>query len=344
MVLPDELPAARSPDPRTAPTLRWGVIGSGWIAERFVDTLQRLTAQQAVAVGSRTMDSARAFAARFDIGHAHGSYQDLVGDRDVDVVYVATPHNVHLAHAALALQAGKAVLVEKPIAINASQAAILRDLATARSLFCAEALWTLFLPKFDIIRQVLDHGLLGTLHTIIADHGEWFPADHRIMRPNLAGGPLLDLGTYPLSLVGWVLGTPASVVARGVPAPSGVNGQVSAIFSYHDGAQAVINTTLFSNTPTQATIAGSAATLTIPGPFYRPGPFTLASADGERQLEYNEPASAYDGLAYEAAEVARCISAGELGTQFRTLQDSIATMALIDEIRHQVGIVFDDEA
>ena len=338
----DTLPASRVPDLLDAPSLRWGVIGTGWIAERFVAALQKFTTQQVVAVGSRTAGSAQEFASRLGIARAHGSYEALVGDAEVDVVYVATPHNRHRPHAGLALEAGKHVLVEKPIALNATEAAELADLAAARSLFCAEALWSLFTPKFDVIRQVLDAGVLGEISTVIGDNGEWFDADHRIQRHDLAGGPLLDLGTYPLAIAGWVMGPPTEVVARGTDAPSGVNGQVGALLAYGSGARGVVHTTILAATPVAFTVAGSEATLEIPGVFYRPGPFSVVRTDGER-LEYTEPEIAYDALAYQAAEVARRISAGETETPFRPLRESVATMALIDEIRRQIGQVWVEE-
>ena len=341
MSFPRTLPTARVPDPAAAPSLRWGVIGTGWIAERFVAALQQHTRQRVVAVGSRRVGTARAFADRFTLPHAHGSYADLVADAEVDVVYVATPHNAHSPHARLALEAGKHVLIEKPITLNAAEARELAGLAAARGLFCAEALWSLYLPKFDVVRQLLDDATLGDISAVHADHGGWFAPDHRIQRHDLAGGPLLDLGTYPLALTGWVLGEPTEVVARGRQAPSGVNGQVGALLDYAGGAQALVHTTILTGTPTQAVIAGTEATLTIPGA-YRPGPFTLVGPDGQR-LEHTEPAIDFDGLAYQAAEVARRIVAGDRETPFRPLADSIATMTLIDEIRRQIGVVWDEE-
>ncbi len=340
--LPSALPVSRVPDPAEAPPLRWGVIGTGWIAERFVAALHRLTRQRVVAVGSRGSERAEGFAARFGIERAHPSYASLVADPRVDVVYVATPHNAHRDHARLALEADRPVLVEKPLAINAAQAAELAALAAARGVLCVEALWTLFLPKFDVIRQLLADKVLGEVHTVLADHGESFPPEHRIFSPELAGGPLLDLGTYPVSFATWVLGSPAEVSAIGQPAPSGVNGQASALLDYPDRSQAVVHTTLFSNTPTTATVAGSSGTLHLPGPFYRPGGFTL-TARGGASLGYREPARGYDGLAFEAAEVARCVADGRITSSIRPPEDSRATMAVIDQIRARIGAPFLDE-
>lgn len=340
---PTALPAARTPDPREAPTLRWGIVGTGWIAAQWLDSVRAHTTQQVAAVGSRTLPRAEAFATDHDVPRAHGTYEGLVADPDVDVVYVATPHNVHHSCAIMALEAGKHVLIEKPMALNTSQVDDIAEVARRNGLFCMEAMWTLFLPKFDVIDQVLGSGALGDVHTVIADYGEHFAADHRIMRADLAGGPLLDLGTYLVMLATHVLGVPDRVQATGQPAPSGVNGQVGALLTTGTGAQAVLHTTLFSNTPTAATLAGTGATLRIDGLFNMPGGFTLESADGTRRLRYDEPAVRHDSLHYQVADVARRIASGEHESPVRTLASTRDTMGVLDEIRRQIGVVFDGE-
>ncbi len=203
---PTALPAARTPPSEAAPALGWGVLGTGWIAGRFVRSLQRHTRQRLLAVGSRDPGRSAAFAGDHGLPRGYGSYEALVADPDVDVVYIATPHPAHHPCARLALDAGKHVLVEKPLALNAAQAADIARLAADRGRFCMEALWTFFLPKLDVVRQLLEAGALGEIRTVQAEYGEWFTAGHRILRADLAGGPLLDLGTYPLSLATWVLG------------------------------------------------------------------------------------------------------------------------------------------
>lgn len=340
---PAALPASTVPDPMDAPTLRWGILGPGWIAQRFVQSLQTFSTQQVVAIGSRSLERSTAFAGDLNIATAYGSYEELVADPDIDIVYVATPHNLHHRHALLALHAGKPVLIEKPIALNASQAVEIADLAGERGLFCMEALWTYFLPKFDILRQLLTSEAIGEVLSVQADHGEYFTSDHRIMRADLGGGPLLDLGTYPLSFAQWVLGVPDAVHAVGQLHPAGVNGQVAAVLKSPSGSQSIVHTTIFATTPTTAVITGAEGTITIPGPFYNPGPFTATAADGSAELTFTEPQSSYDGLVFEAAEAARCVSAGRVESAVRPLADSVKTMALIDEIRRQIGVVWDDE-
>jgi predicted dehydrogenase len=320
-----------------APVLRWGILGPGWVAHRFVSSLHRYTRQRIVAVGSRDGDRAAAFAVRHRIPRAHGTYGDLVGDDEVDVVYVATAHRSHLPCARLALEGGKPVLVEKPLVLDAEQARELAALGRERGLFCMEALWTFFLPRFDVVRQLLAGGAVGDVHTVLADCGERFDAEHRIMRPDLDGGPLLDLGTYPVALATWLLGEPQRVFAVAQRHHAGVDGQVAAIMAHADGKQSALHTTVLSDTPTTATIAGTGGTITLNGPFYQPGSVVLASPAGECRTVFDEPAVAHDALHFQAAEAARCIAEGQLESPTRPLRDSIATLGALDEIRRRLS-------
>ena len=335
MTFPSALPAPRTPDPMDAPPLRWGVLGTGWIAERFCDAMARHTHQRVFAVGSRTRQGADAFAGAFVARHGatdasggaerpatYGSYEALVADPDVDVVYVATPHHLHLPHARLALEAGRATVVEKPMGLSAAEVAELEDLASARGLFLMEALWSAYLPKFDVIRQLLDDGALGAVHSVQADLGEYFGPGHRIMRVDLFGGPRYDLLTYPLWFARWVLGEleeVAEVVTR-APAslsPERVEGQIAVSARSASGGVASLFATVLGDTPTTATVVGSTATLRIDGPFYQPGGFTLRAHDG-RELRYDEPRIGHAGLHFEAAAAARAVAAGRLTAHHQT--------------------------
>jgi len=307
---PSSLPTARTPDPREASPLRWGILGTGWIARRFVVAMRTHTRQEVYAVGSRTLESARSFVAdtATDRARTYGSYEALVGDPDVDIVYVATPHHLHVNHAILALSAGRNTLVEKPMGLNDDEVARMTGAAEASGALLREALWSAYLPKFDVIRQLLDDGALGTVHSVQADIGEYFPADHRIMRADLAGGARYDLLTYPLWFARWVLGESAEAaeltsLAPPALSPSGVEGSISVALRTASGALASLFATLLGNTPTTATVVGSQATLHIDGPFYQPGGFTLRSHDG-RELRYDEPRIAHEGLHHEAAAFA----------------------------------------
>jgi predicted dehydrogenase len=337
------LPLPRTPDPLGAPILRWGVLGPGWIARRFVESVQANTGQQVVAVGSRDQNRASAFAAQLSLPKAYNSYEALFDDPDIDIVYVATTHPSHRDNAIDALNAGKHVLVEKPLAVDAAGARDVAEAAANANRFVGEAMWTKFLPKFDVIRQLLDDGVLGEVHTVIADHGEFFTPDHRIYDAELAGGPLLDLGTYPIALAHMVFGSFTTVVAQGQPAAPGLNGQISVMLSDAAGNQALLHTTILSDTPTAAVISGRDATLHIDGPFFMPGPFTLTRhrghpADPGRVLLYDEkPGVQTDGLHYAAVEAARMIADGRTESAIHPLRYAISTLEVADEIRRQLG-------
>jgi predicted dehydrogenase len=337
------LPPSRTPDPREAPALRWGIAGPGWIAHRFVESLQANTTQRVVAVASRDAGRAQTFAAQWSLPTAHGSYEALFNDADVDIVYIATPHPSHRDNAIAALGAGKHVLVEKPLAVDAAGAREIVAAADRANRFVGEAMWTKFLPKFDVIRQLLDGGALGEVRTLIADHGEFFTPDHRIYDADLAGGPLLDLGTYPISLAHLVFGSFTSVVAQGQDAVAGLNGQISAMLADAAGNQAVLHTTILADTPTSAVISGRDATLHIDGPFFMPGPFTMTRHKGHQSdpglvLRYDEkPGVQADGLHYAAVEAARLIAAGRLESEIHPLRAAVSTLEVADEIRRQIS-------
>jgi predicted dehydrogenase len=339
--LPTTLPAPRRPSPESVPRLRWGVLGTGWIASRFVASLQASTTQRVLAVGSRTQESADAFALAAGGLRAHGSLEALVTDPEVDVVYVATPHHLHRAGALAAIEAGKHVVVEKPLGLDALEAQEISAAARTAGVFCLEAMWSLFLPRFDVVRQVLASGLLGDVRTVIADHGEHFAPPHRILDPAMAGGSLLDLGTYVTTLATWVLGPATRVLATGETAASGVNGQAAMLLTHAGDATSVLHSTLLTRTPTSATIAGTRATLTLPGPFFMPGDVVVTSADGSQVVRWTDPEPVgHAALFHSALEAARCIGDGLLESPLHTAASVRANMTALDEVTRQIGIAY----
>ncbi len=335
------LPTPRTEDSAEAPPLRWGILGTGWIAETFVASLRRHTRQVTYAVGSRTTESARRAAVAWEASVAHGSYEALVADPDVDVVYVATPHNYHFPHAMLAIEAGKHVLVEKPVGLDAEEARAIGDAAARAGLFCMEAMWTLFLPKFDVVRQVLEQGELGRIVAAHADIGERFDEPHRIMRDELAGGPLLDLGTYAVTFATWTLGAPDAVTAVATPAPNGINGQLAIALGTAAGGTASLHTTILADTATTASIIGTEGRLDLGTRYYLPGPMTLHPRRGP-SLSWVEPMVEHDALHFEAAEVARRVAAGETGSPLRPWVDTVGTLEVMDRVRAATGLDFDE--
>jgi predicted dehydrogenase len=312
--------------------LGWGLIGTGGIADTFAADLTFTDSGRVTAVGSRRMDSADRFADRIDIPNRYASYEALVADPDVDVVYVATPHPMHHAGALLALGAGKPVLVEKPFTMNAAEAQELVTTARAEGLFLMEAMWTRFLPHIGQIRRLVSEGALGDIVTVTADHGQWFPKDRdfRLFAPELGGGALLDLGVYPISFASMVLGTPDRIVSLIDPAFTGVDGQTSMLFGYASGAQAILTCTLSAKSPTRAAIVGTDARIEIDGDFYAPTSFTLISREGER-TNFDAPHEGR-GLWYQADEVARCLREGLIESPLMPLDESVSIMQTMDAV------------
>lgn len=334
------LPNARTPDGFEAPALRWGIIGPGWIAERFVASVQKNTRQIIQAVAGSSLDKAYNFAQRYSIPVAYNSIDELVDDPAINVVYISTPHPTHFACALNAIQAGKHVLVEKPMAINADQVIKLQLAARDNNVFLMEAMWSAFLPKFDVIRQIIEQGVIGEIHSVIADHGEFFEQDHRIMRPELAGGTLMDLGSYPVMLATKLLGAPEKVYASGQTAVTGVNGQAAIILNHAGGNQSSLHTTLFSHTPGSAVIAGREGYLFLEGMFYAPGNFHLYNND-KQKITYEEPRYSYDSLYHQAAHLASCVAQGRVESPIHPINDTLLAMQTLDEVRRQLNINFE---
>lgn len=342
------LPASRVPDPALAPALKWGILAPGFIAHAFAGALRAHTRQQVVAVGSRTAERAQAFAAEFGVPKAHASYRALVEDPEVEAVYVASPHSEHAALALLAIEAGKHVLVEKAFTRNAKEARQVVAAAQKRGVALMEAMWSRFLPRYDIVRQLLADGVLGDLETVVADHGQRLDRDRtpRLHDPALAGGALLDLGIYPVSFACFALGVPAGLLAAGSHTDTGVDRQVSALltrFTGNPNAQAVVNCTLAARTPTTATISGTLGRIELDGPFYVPGTVRLVLPDGTSLSSAPPEISGHQGLAYEAAHFAQLVADGFTESPQLPLDETVAILGVLDEIRTQVKVRYPGE-
>ncbi|MCU1515156.1 MAG: gfo/Idh/MocA family oxidoreductase [Microbacteriaceae bacterium] len=323
--------------------LRWGILGTGWIAgEQVTDLLGN--GFTVAAVGSRSSQSATDFAERFGIPVAHGSYEDLVADPGVDVIYVATPHPYHAANATLALGAGKHVLLEKPFTINAVEARQVVDLAESKGLVVLEAMWTRFLPHMVRIREIIAAGTIGEVRTLIADHNQNLPKDpgHRLNDPALGGGALLDLGIYPISFSFDLLGAPASVYAIAAKTATGVDRQDAIVFGYGDGQQAVLHTALDTLGPNTAVIIGTGGRIEIESVWYTPTGFTVFDSDGELVERYDSEVS-NRGMQFQAWELERLVAAGVTAGDLLPPEQSVRVMETLDEIRRQIGLSYPSE-
>jgi len=324
--------------------LRWGILGTGWIARQMTADLA-INGSPVTAVGSRTQQKADAYAAEFGIARAHGSYEDLVADPDVDVIYVATPHPSHVADATLALNAGKHVLLEKPYTINAAEARVVADLARDRGLVVLEAMWTRWLPHMIRLREIIAAGTLGDVRTVIVDHNQKLSQDpaHRIQDPALGGGALLDLGIYPVSFAWDVFGAPATITAISSPTATGVDRQTGMLFGYADGRQAVMHTALDTKGPNTAAVIGTEAWVQIDPIWYTPTTMRVLDPD-DNVIEEFDGRGEGRGMQFQAAALERIVAAGALDDDILPSSESVAIMQSLDDIRAQIGLVYPSEA
>lgn len=294
-----------------------------------------------VAVGSRSIERARLFAAEFGVARSYGSYESLVADSAVDAIYVASPHSEHHDHALLALGAGKPVLVEKAFTRNAAEAAAVIETARAQGLLAVEAMWTRFLPHIDVVRRCLQDEVLGDVIAVEADHGQLlYPAGpRRLADPGLAGGALLDLAIYPISFAHLVLGGFTAVHATGMLAETGVDASETVAVVGPRGAIGTLSSTMLAKTPCTAAVSGTSARLEIDGWFYQPNTVRLLDAD-DREIDRYESPSREHGLAYEAAEFARLLAEGKTESDLLGLDETLRIMRVLDEIRAQLGVRF----
>ena len=341
---PSVLPASRTPDPGQSPPVRWGVLAPGRIAGSFFDAVTRHTPGRLVAVGSRSAERGAAFAQRFGAERSYSSYEELVADPGVDAVYIASPHSEHAKQALLSIAAGKPVLVEKPFARNAAEAATVAEAARAAGVLAMEAMWTRFLPQTDVIAQLLADGVLGEVGTVLADHGQYFEPDprSRLFDPHLAGGALLDLGVYPISFASFVLGPPEKILATGTTTSTGVDKQASMTLTT-GSAQACLNTTLSAQTPTTASISGTAGRVEISGPFYAPATLAVYAHDGRRLDRGLDAISGHHGMCHEAAHFATLVRDAATESPLLPLTQIVSVLSTIDEIRRQLGVSYPGE-
>jgi predicted dehydrogenase len=334
-----------------APVLRWGILAPGGIAHRFYREVTEYTASSIVAVGSRDKKRAEAFlddvCAPTHSGTAldfikaarprtYGSYEELVADPDVDAVYVASPHSEHHDLAILALEAGKPVLVEKAFTLNARQAEEVFAVAERKNLFAMEAMWSRFLPTYHGIRAIVESGELGEIQAVTGVHAQSLNMDPawRMMNRDLGGGALLDLGIYPLSLIHFLLGVPDSIQATGVLTSTGVDLRENITLTYGEKLGIAYNDMGLAGRG-NAQILCDKGRLEVLDWFYTPNDILVTPLGGE---SYTLPTKVEGGFQYEAAEVARRITAGETQSEWMTWKDTIEVLRICDEVRNQLGV------
>ena len=316
---------------------KWGILGPGGIARAFATDLQNLDGHVVAAVGSRTLSNAQDFAKSFG-GTAYGSYEELVADPTLDAIYVATPHPAHKENVISALNAGKAVLCEKPFSVSSKESEEMVAAAEKNNVALMEAMWARFLPHYAQVRQIIASGILGKILTVHADHGQRLADQNipRLVEPSLAGGALLDLGIYPVSFAHMILGNPTKITSSGVLTEKGVDAQTSMIFDYADGAQAVLNTTMIEQTPCRAVVAGVNGWLEIDRVFYTPTSMRVTLFDGSVQQYPNTYVGS--GLREQAEAFKQLVLSGKKQNEILNWKDTVDIMKTLDTVRSQIGL------
>jgi len=323
--------------------VRWGIIGTGHIANKFAEDLTAMPEARLVAVGSRSTTAAESFGARWRAPHCHGNYAALAEDQEVEAVYVAVPHPFHAENSLRCLEAGKAVLCEKPFAINASQAEQVIRCARARKLLLMEGMWTRAFPVMARLRQLLAEGAVGRVRLVAADFSFrcMFSPEGRHFNRALGGGALLDVGIYPVSLASMILGAPAHICSGAEMGASGVDYQAAMIFHYQNGAVATLFAGLRTDSPSEAEIIGETGSIKIHPIWWKPSRMTLTPARGKTghfDLPY-----AGNGFQFEAAEFMTCLRQGRLESPIMPLDETLAIMKTLDAVRAPWGLRYPGE-
>lgn len=326
-----------------ADKIRWGILGTGVIARKFVTGLKVTPGAELAAVGSRAQATTDEFGDTFGVSRRYASYEALAQDPDVDVIYVSTPHPLHVANTLLCLNAGKAVLCEKPFALNAAETEQMITLARQKRLFLMEAMWTRFLPAVVKLRQLIAEGVIGEVRMIMADLGfraEFDPA-HRLFAPELGGGALLDVGIYPVSFASMILGAPVEVTSLAHLGATGVDEQSAILLRYQAGQLAVIAAAVRTDIPSEAIIMGTTGRIRVHAPIYCPVRLTLSRPEqGDEIIDAPLEGNGYN---YQALEVMNCLRAGKLESQIMPLDETLAIMKTMDKIRAPWGLKYPAE-
>jgi predicted dehydrogenase len=320
--------------------IRWGILGPGHIAHKFAKDLLTVPDATLYAVASSDQQRADEFASQYNIPNSFGRYEDLLSLPELDVVYVATRHIRHHDDALMLLNGGKAVLGEKPFAMNLPQVRDMVDTARSKQLFLMEALWSRFMPTVQKARELVDSGAIGQVTGVRADFGfkAVFRPDGRLFDKKLGGGALLDIGIYPLFWSYFMLGMPQSIKATATFGSTGVDEQVGIVMTYANGEMAVLDSTLRTKTPCEAFVYGTEGLIKVHGRWHESIGLTLERIGEEPETyTFERSTSGYD---FEAKHVMECLTNGQTESSLWSLTDSLNLMTLLDDVRAEAVIEY----
>ena len=318
--------------------IRWGIVGPGRIAAKVVEDFAYAPGSVAVAAASRSLDRAQAFVDDHGLEKAYGSYADLIAAPDIDVLYIATPHPQHHRIAVAALQAGKAVLVEKTFTATVAGAEDIVTTAQGNGVFAMEAMWTRFQPAVVAARKLIEDGAIGEVRQLQADLGVDRPYDEsdRLFDPAQGGGALLDLGVYVVSIAQYFLGVPDRLEVTGSLAPTGVDWEVGLLLGYDDGRAATLLGSLRHHTPGACRIFGTKGWIEIPPRFHHPDRIVLHRTGVDPEEIVRPPQGV--GYSHELVEVSECLRAGRTESLVMPLSDTLAVQRILNEAAERLGV------
>lgn len=324
--------------------VRWGILGTGTIAHKFASDLRLVDNAELVAIGSRSLETAKKLADEWDIPTSFGSYEELAKSGEVDIVYIATTNNLHHPNTILCLNNGKAVLCEKPFALNENQTLEMTDLAQNKNLFLMDALWTKFLPHYQKMIEIVKSGSLGDIKVVLANFGFCANAEpnSRLLSPELGGGSLMDIGIYNIFTTLDILGKPDEINVSINSTEQGIDEQCTVVFKYNNGAMASLFSSISANLSTEVEISGTLGRLKLTTPFYDSNSVLEYYVDGKKTIIETEKEDGL-GYQYEARHATNCLLNGMTESTVVPHADSILLMQTLDKIRSLAGIVFPTE-
>ena len=324
---------------------RWGVLGTGKIANRFATALNNIADEaELTAVASRTRETAEKFAGKYNALKAYEGYDALVSDPDIDIVYVGTPGRCHREDVLRALRAGKNVLCEKALALNAGEAAEMIALARSKGLFFMEAMWTRFFPVHVMIRELIAEGAIGDVRGLVANFSAVAPGDPdtdrtRFWNLELGASALLDIGAYGIAFGSGLFGKPVEIKGVAHIGEAGFDYQNSCVIKYDGGRIASVMSSQVSYDLKTAVIYGTGGRIEIDDPWYKPESMTLV-VPGREVQPLRFPLDGFNGYEYEIREVMSCLDGGRTESAVVPLDESLEVMKTMDELRRQWGFKF----
>ena len=321
---------------------RIGIIGAGWIAGKMASTLKQMDGVEAYAIASRSLEKAQAFADEFGVRKAYGSYDEMLDDAGVDMVYIATPHSHHYQQALMCIEHGKPVLCEKAFTMNAKQASGVLDLAKQKGVFVAEAIWARYMPLSVQLVDLVRNGAIGRPSLITANLGYPMLGKERLMKPELAGGALLDVGVYPLNFAAMLFGDKIEkTISTCTKLETGVDAQASITQIFDDGKMATLNCSMLAHTDRMGVVSGDGGCIVVDN-INNPQHLTVENKDFKIVAEYDAPKQ-ISGYEYQVTAAIEAIRAGKIETPYMPHTETLRMMRMMDALRGEWGIKYPGE-